>query len=715
MIIKKIIIENYLCYYGIKEFDLSEGLNIIVGENGEGKTKFFEAIDWLLNGDSNNLELLISAKALNEVSIGEVFRVKVLMEVIPEYGGTASISKSFIVKKSNNGDSIISNYIIEGVERNNIGERSIIDGKTLLERIFPFEIRKYSLFKGESDLEIFKSEAALSNLINLFSDAKHYDKYSTKGEFLRLKSETAVATATKNIDTNKNNYELLEREIKRLEDSKYDITVHLNITEEEIIKVNENLEDAEQHVKNAEALKTINEKIFNIEDKIKKCNSHIDENYTTALFDEKWFLVHFEPIQRKFAEKITNLSQEKRRLQSDFDKKKGIKEGERKAKMELLNNVIPLPIGVPSKAHLEEMLKDEVCKVCNRPVEKDSEPYKFMIKRLEEYIQSQKPDVENEEEKVLFEHNYINRLESLSISHEDNLKQLRSTEQQIKDWFLLNEKLKVEINELEEQLVKQKEERNKILGNSSLAAEKLSDVLKNYNAWQKYLLGKEREKLEYSSKLHDLDIQLHSKRTEKDGIDLKSAHSFLIKTRDILRDIETIFKDTKQNKFNEFIEKLQLKSNSIFSQINIDSFTGIIKFTKKKRGDKDAIEIELQENGRVFYKPNQSLLTSMYISILFAISELSAEVKERYPMIFDAPTSSFGESKTSEFLNLIHETKGQKILLIKDFLITNKETRNLEVKKEFQNVKRDKAFWIRLQRPFNKQNLTTLNTEIITL
>ena len=33
-------------------------------------------------------------------------------------------------------------------------------------------------------------------------------------------------------------------------------------------------------------------------------------------------------------------------------------------------------------------------------------------------------------------------------------------------------------------------------------------------------------------------------------------------------------------------------------------------------------------------------------------------------MIFDAPTSSFGENKSSEFLNLIFETNNQKILFV---------------------------------------------------
>jgi DNA sulfur modification protein DndD len=106
----------------------------------------------------------------------------------------------------------------------------------------------------------------------------------------------------------------------------------------------------------------------------------------------------------------------------------------------------------------------------------------------------------------------------------------------------------------------------------------------------------------------------------------------------------------------------------------------------------------------------------MHISILFAISELALEIKEEnFPMIFDAPTSSFGENKTGRFLNLIYETENQKILLIKDFLYTDKSTKTLSLKKEFENVKRDKAFWVRLERPFDPNNLKTINSQVIVL
>lgn len=717
MIVKKISIQNYLCYYDVNDFDLSDGLNIILGENGEGKTKFFEALDWLFNGSDDELDLLVSAKALEETAVGESFVVKVSITV-EQNDEKKIITKSFVAKKKKANECSTSNYMLEGIEENKSGERVQVDGKNLLDRIFPFQIRKYSMFKGEAELDIFKSEEALTNLINLFSDAKHYDKYSEKGAFLRDKAEKAVEESSKADKKNEALYKKLESEIQQLENEKHRCTVHLTSTENEIKKLEGNIQAAGSYVKNATALETINTRIKTIDDKISSLYGNIDENYTTSLFDQNWIAVNFESIHHEFAEKVKHLSAERRKQQSEFDKQKGIKEGEAKAKAELLNNNIPLPVGIPSKAHMEEMLEAELCKVCNREAPKGSESYNFMMKRLKEYLTSQahKEEEKSEPEEQLYKNDYTNRLVNMSVSHEDNLKNLRGVRTTIKELFKFNDARKKDIEELNEQLEKEKLERAKILGNSSIAEEKLIDVLKNYNAWQDDLKQRNREQNDYNAKLKTAVSDLKAKRDEKDKIDLKSANSFLIKTRAILRDIETIFKETKEMKFDEFIEKLQTKSNSFFSKINIDSFTGTIVFNKRTSGGKTVVDIELQEDGRTFYKPNQSLMTSMHISILFAISELASETREeKYPMIFDAPTSSFGENKSAEFLNLIYETHNQKILLIKDFLVTDKKAKTLSIKKEFDHVKRNKAFWVKLERPFDPQNLKTINTQVITL
>jgi len=716
VIIRKIQIDNYLCYYDTNTFELSEGLNIILGENGEGKTKFFEAIDWLFNGDNRELDLLVSAKKLNETEIGESFRVRVSMTV-EQYGEKSIITKSFLAKKEKANECSTSSFMIEGISENSSGERTQVDGQALLDRIFPFQIRKYSMFKGEAELNIFESDSALANLINLFSEAKHYDKYSEKGAFLREKAEKAVEDSSKLDKKNEALYRRLEGEIFQLESEKEKYKVHLNATEDEIKKIEENLQDAERHVSNADALETLNKRIKEIEERISYLTGRIDENYTTSLFDENWILVNFEPFHKEFAEKVSAHSKTRRELQSEFDKQKGIKVGVKKAKAELLNNAIPLPNNVPSKAVMEEMLNDEICKVCNREAKKGSEAYEFMMKRLKTYLESQVTE-ENETDKdePLFKYDYTNRLDNLSISHEDNLKNLRLIRTKIKELFEFNDDRKKDIEELNEQLETEKSEREKILGNSSIGAEKLSDVLKNYNAWQKDLKNRNQDQVDCTTKLKSLESELKAKKEEKDKIDTSSANSFLIKTRNILRDIETIFIDTKEKKFDEFIEKLQTKSNNFFKTINIDAFTGTIVFTRRNKVNRTIVEVELQEDGRTFYKPNQSLLTSMHISILFAISELASEIKEEnFPMIFDAPTSSFGENKTAQFLNLIYETENQKILLIKDFLHTDKATKTLSIKKEFENVRRDKAFWVKLERPFDPNNLKTINSQVITL
>jgi DNA sulfur modification protein DndD len=402
MIIKKIIIENYLCYFGVKEFELSNGLNIILGENGEGKTKFFEALEWLFYGDSRNLESLVSAKAIAEGEVNSQFRVRVSI-LVAQFDVSNSISKSFLVRKKSKSEINISNFSTEGIEENKAGERNQIDGQQLLERVFPVAIRRYSMFKGEAGLHIFDNEDALMILINSSSAfTKYYEKYASKGAFLREKAEKAVDDSAKADKKNQIEYKRLEADITKLSHDLSAATQFLANTDDQIRKTEVNIQDAEKYVNNAEALETINGRIKTIEEQIRNTTQVIDEKYTTCLFDDLWILDKFENFHHEFAEKVTSLSNRRRELQSEFDKKAGREQ----LKSELLNSVIPLPTGVPSKAHMEEMLKDEICKVCNRPAKKDSEPYKFMKERLEEYLKSQQPESNGESKKgQIFENN----------------------------------------------------------------------------------------------------------------------------------------------------------------------------------------------------------------------------------------------------------------------------------------------------------------------
>jgi DNA sulfur modification protein DndD len=722
MIIKRVEVENYLCYYGLNTFQFADGLNIILGENNEGKTKFYEAVDWLFNGAEAERSDLISAKKMSEISDGDSFKVSVSMTVI-QYDNEYKLTRGFTVVKESGIE--ISSVYFEGEEKDNTtGERFPREGQSLLQRIFPFQIRKYSMFKGETELNIFENDEALANLIALFSDARHYEKYSEKGVYLRDKAEKAVQQSTKQNQANQKLYNSLESDIATFQRERDRIRVLLLSVETEREKLDRNIQEAEKYANNAKDLETINLRIEKIDEKISLADRIIDTNFTQSLFDDNWILVNFEPIQLKFAEKIVAHSKLRREMQSNYDKEIGIREGEKRVKAELINNAIPLPDNIPSKAIMEEMLGEEICKVCNREAKKGSDAYKFMMKRLKSYLQSQSIEDDGVSDLgPLFKFDFSNRLENLSLRHEDNLKYLRQIHSDIENKFELVKRQRESKIDLEKLKEEEKESRQKILGDSSIADEsKLLNVFQNYTSWQDDMKSLNENYFGLNLKYQGVLKNIELKQKEKDRIDMNNANSFFLKTRDILRHIEAIFTDSKERKFDEFIDKLESKSNKYLSQINVEAFTGRIKFAKRRLGgDRVKIEVSLIEDGGRHYIPGTAVRTSMNISILLAISELANEVRdETYPMIFDAPTSSFGETKTGDFLNLIYETSNQKIILLKDFIGSVRDSssgavKDWFIKDEFKSIKRNRAFWVKLERPFEKNDLSSINTNVIQL
>ena len=50
MLIKRITIDNFQSYYGSQTLEFSQGLNLVIGNGGKGKSKLFNAFYWVLFG-----------------------------------------------------------------------------------------------------------------------------------------------------------------------------------------------------------------------------------------------------------------------------------------------------------------------------------------------------------------------------------------------------------------------------------------------------------------------------------------------------------------------------------------------------------------------------------------------------------------------------------------------------------------------------------------
>lgn len=124
MIIKNITIENFRSYYRENSIDVGNGLTLIIGANGDGKTTFYEALEWLFDTVGNMPKVdtkYISKKRSSELIETDSAYVRVSMTYVND-GNERTVQKSFKFTKSLSGEISTSNFshelfIQNGVEK----------------------------------------------------------------------------------------------------------------------------------------------------------------------------------------------------------------------------------------------------------------------------------------------------------------------------------------------------------------------------------------------------------------------------------------------------------------------------------------------------------------------------------------------------------------------------------------------------------------------
>ena len=713
MRIKQIIITNYQCYFGQNIFDFVEGVNIVHGANGHGKTKFFEAIEWLFSDFTSDLEGLISQKAIHdEIREGLDTKVSVRLTVSQD-NEIKTIEKSFIangtIEKIN-----ISKPVLTGIREEATGERYQVDlPKTLKDEIFDERIRRYSMFKGETDLKVFENKDALSTLIEMFSDTAHLKKYIPKVEYFVTRAENAVSVAGQKNARDEKNYSILSSQITNYRKVISDKETEKRQHEINIEKFTKSIEQYENIIDNAEAYQTLTQRINIKESEIRKLQGIVGdaENYTQDLFDKNWILVNYKSIFEEYKIKISTISRNKRTLENEYQQKIG----EKKAVEKLKNGIIPLPIGAPTRSHMLEMIDAELCKVCNREAKKDSEAYQFMSNRLQEYIEA----VENNliEKKYLFKNTFINSLTKTSDSHDENISNIINMENEISDNFEFVEGRKKEINRKLEKKHKEEGERAKVIGGSNIDVGRASDILINFKNLNTDVKDEEVSVEKLDKIIKNKKEELIEFQTKKNNIDRDNVAGYLMKTRDLLSDILTITTETTEKEFNSLVIDLEEQANEIFQSTNEGAYTGKLKLYKSKIGNQNQVEFKILDNFNNPFALNGAQEVLAHTSLLLAISKMvKNEANESYPLILDAPLSTFDSNKYPSFFNSFKDNTDQCIILIKDF-IKEDENNKISIDKSFYetDIIKDKTLWVKLDESSNEKQIETINSVVIEL
>jgi len=718
MKLNKIIIKNFRSYYGENCFELSDGLTLVIGDNGDGKTTFFEALEWLFDTSKDNKsESNISEMRKAEMGIGDSDEVSVTMTF--DHRGEKEICKKFIFEKDTNGSVRTRDFSFVGYEI--VGaERYKRDGKILLESCFDTVIRRYCLFKGERELNVFDNNTALKTLVDTFSGIKQFDNLVELTTYFEQQSDNLV---TKELKKDKKQEEVIKRleyELSKVQSAISDVRHDISIKEKAVSDYETRLRVLEENQDACENLQDINARIEQKKIEQRRLMGYINLDYNAMLLDDMWILRAFPSILSEYQKKVAALSRAKRKLQKAEDERIAIEKGKQEAIKEiqkLANDATPLPWNLPDKETMQEMIDDEICKVCGRPAEKGSDAYNFMVNKLNEYLDHIRKESEAAQQqeasvKPLFENTYINELHTRSIQLSgDTEQELMGLATVIADRLSFVQSRKQDLERVNKDLTEAEDAKMQLLIQTPDLTEEM--LIKNFKDFKGLSDSSKRASLDLQELNHELEV-LEAQKQE-----LKERQNQIVPSNGIVRVYQKVhitlerimkaFEAAKNRNVEEFIQTLEEQANIYLKKLNADDFRGVIKI--KRTADGSARINLYSSNDTLIANPGGAQKTTMYMSVLFAISKITTLKRdEDYPLIFDAPTSSFGEFKEDIFYNIIDDIDKQCVIFTKDLLRYDRDTEKREL--DFDKINQLSCSVYRIQKApgYDEEDLSTIRT-----
>lgn len=671
MKINSITINNFQSYYGEQTIEFGDGLNLIIGNGGKGKSKLFNAFYWVLFGkiyvtsegwcttdnlyQSSHKALhnyeYFNKKALSEAKVDGKISCSVQLELEDDKGNNYIIERqaSTIRQPQSEWDKpeswslpVASLKVTYDVPTGTKTVNGIIaDG--VVSDLFPEGIRGYIWFQGESldSLINFRNRQNLKEAVRHISYYPFYEKLTAIiGE---AKNKIAKQEVRKLTEVNKQNNEakaLLAR-IRMLRE-------RIQIEEENKKKHQQNIEiiqvalaDDESKMEGLAGFSNLISDYDNCEKEIIRLNNRLTELDTEQrrLLPSLWLLRGIDGMIEQSKQIISSHVEE----ESSLPEKKYIDE--------------------PSRIKLEEILnKDHRCFVCGSPVD-EAHPHavEWIMNRLkmqEEYYK----ELEDYRNNMEFSKQFNMFVGKIQDYPDYLLRSLKGIDKQFQDiaddeekLMALRKKQHDKKNDLEKKIedVKRKYgvDPHKEASNVPRLTTSIKASRSNLEKEKKLLNSCISTIKEYNLNLEEAERNLGSSSgtsaiTKVAETEWKNISIFL----------ESICRDVQEKARKELISKIQIRANEFYD-----------KFTEHDRGYKGRIEINDDYTISFDAGLNTSHEDRKKMSIINALLSLNQEaIGTYYPFISDAPTSSFDPSTTHKYLMGIKDIFHQTIIMTKD-------------------------------------------------
>ena len=724
-IINKIAFKNFFNYYGDFEensYDLEEGINIIVADNGAGKSKFFNAFLWLFSDqilDSDTKQKvnvknvgvkILSDKAKNETSIGSRVDCGVMVEYTSGTRHRFQIIKSFTATRISDAitDENSWQFIFNDIEVNKTElvlhkYKPVYDEnekRQIIDRLIMPAFRKYSFLQGEEvdDIIDFGRKESIEEAVENLTDIKKYEQIHEILEEFKSKAFKDLQTELKsNNDQNDRfdkaveNKESIEQQLDQEKLKQQEWQETYNSAEKEKNELDKQYSNAEKRKEYDDKLKPLRKKLKERKEEFEQFLDRINNRFFDGNF--AWIAMGFEDEIDRFNNLNDTFLDERYR-------KKTLKEVERNP-----NEFFSImPIGSPDSTSIEKMIKKEHCEVCNRGARQGTPEHDYLIKMLEyqKTDKADKPFVKNDFRKFFGDlqinaQPFYNKFESIR----DSIINTKEKEVELKKGF---EKLQKQIKSLED-------ERSSILIAGHDAEISAQEIISNYQ-------GAIRRMENANGKINDIiipKIENYRKQVKAIEEEIKALN----KTNDIpsgfndnyemLNNLEEAALKAKERVFDNMIELLEKHANSHFKNLikNNDLSGGILKFEKNPNGSINFNYID--SNGNTVHGSSEGFQRMKKFSVVMAI--ISANNSEyNYPLLADAPISAFGEGFTEGFFEAIGDVFPQSIVLVKELYKREDDMKINELGKRLRNDPKVKTMYVN-HVPENAEQIELVTTQ----
>lgn len=690
MILRSIELTNFMCYAGANKFDFTEGINVIIGDNGYGKSKLYDAFYWVMYNkcfntskkdfsDTSSLKrLIISDKAIYDIDEGVVTASVVLTFHNLEKDSVYTLERRYSVKKL--FDKIIEDQDSEEVvlfkEMSYLNARQVTDKdeiKRIKNNILPDNIKPYMWFQGEQVESIidFNKSDTLTQAINVLSNITRFDNIINVAKSLQESSAKEYQKKQRDLSGDRGRSESLELERQKLLDK-------INNLELQEIQIQDNLATAEEKSENllnkladAQKIREIEAKRNAVEKNLNDVQEEFDEeqkNLHKRMFTNKWVLKGTE-----------NLFEDYSNIYHLFERKKLQKEAQVQAKLDSENALVRelqarLPIDVPEPIHVHHMLEIERCLVCDREASKYSEAW-LKIKELLDRSRMKIKTLEDEEIGV---HNFIFDLRKLYqnglvLSHS-----ISNIDADIASTYKKLRRLDKKRKSLVEELAVIESEKNSLIVDAALNVSQANNLLNEFNAQNELVKRSSNQIILNANFLAKNKEELAKIELELSKLVVGEIPAYLSEKVKVLEEFYQIAQSTRKRVFNRLVKLLEDEANKHYQEMTQSNMSsrGIIKLKELSNGKNYMPEL-VDEQGNVLLQLNTGNIILIKLATIMAI--ISARQGSRdtdlYTLITDAPMSVFGEDYTIGFCKTVSKVYRQSIIMSKEFY-KNEKLRN---------------------------------------